>query len=80
MTSIVFSAPIISKKGEKTMENSKNERLLAALELLRFKALADMAGNNTPLLDFKDINEILLVAGIPVIVPDEINKKELEVM
>ena len=62
------------------MENSKNERLLAALELMRFKALSDIAGNTVPLLDIKDVNEILLVAGMPVIVPDEVNKKELEVI
>lgn len=61
------------------MENN-NERLKAALELMRFKALMDIAGDTVPLLDIKDINEILIVAGIPVIVPDEVNKKELEVI
>lgn len=57
-----------------------NERMKAALELLRFKALVDVAGNNAPLLDIKDINEVLVTAGLPVIVPDEVNKKELEVI
>ena len=61
------------------MENN-NERLKAALELMRFKALMDIAGDTVPPLDIKDINEILIVAGIPVIVPDEVNKKELEVI
>lgn len=75
-----FSAPIIPKKGEKTMENSNFERFKAALELMRFKALVDVAGDTVPLLDIKDINEILIAAGIPVIVPDEVNKKELEVI
>ena len=75
-----FSAPIIPKKGEKTMENSNFERFKAALELMRFKALSDIAGDTLPLLDIKDVNEILLVAGLPVIVPDEVNKKELEVI
>lgn len=60
------------------MEN--NERMRAALELLRFKALVEVGGNNTPLLDIKDINEVLVTAGLPVIIPDEVNKKELEVI
>ena len=62
------------------MENSNFERFKAALELMRFKALVDVAGDTVPLLDIKDINEILIAAGIPVIVPDEVNKKELEVI
>ena len=57
-----------------------NERLTAALELMRFKAVMDLAGNNAPILDIKDINEILITAGLPVIVPDEVNKKEVEVI
>lgn len=63
------------------MENN-NERETAALGLLRFKALVELATNPEAeaVLTFKDVNEILLVAGHPVIVPDEINKKELEVI
>ena len=61
------------------MENN-NERLKAALELMRFKALKEIASDTMPLLDIKDINEILIVAGLKVIVPDEVNKKELEVI
>ena len=60
------------------MEN--NERMRAALELMRFKAVVELAGNSAPILDIKDINEILITAGLPVIIPDEVNKKELEVI
>ena len=61
------------------METPETNVKLAALNLLRHKALMELA-NGCCLLNEKDINEVLLVAGLPVIVPDEINKKELEVM
>ena len=57
-----------------------NERFLASLELLRFKSLVDMGEGRSPVLNIKDINEVLMVAGLPVIVPGELEKKELEVM
>ena len=57
-----------------------NERMKAALELARFKALLDIAKGYSPSLDIDDINEILTVAGLPAIVPDEVNKREVEVI
>ena len=60
------------------MEN--NERMRAALDLMRFKALLDIGGGHVPTMGINDINEVLTVAGLPVIVPEEANKKELEVM
>lgn len=54
----------------------------AALELLRFKALRKLAGNKFPdyLLGIDDVNEVLTVAGLPVIIPDELKAKELDVI
>lgn len=55
------------------MQNNE-ERMKAALELLRFKAGRQMCqGKNTCILNEGDIQEILFVAGIPI-------DKELEVM
>lgn len=60
------------------MENTKEvkqmneERMKAALELLRFKAIKEL-GKEKKLtawvLDAEGVNEVLLVAGLPVIVP-----------
>lgn len=60
---------------------SKMEYLKAALELLKFKAMRQMCeGKNTCFLDEDDVNEILIVAGMPVITPDSLKNKTLEVM
>ena len=53
---------------------------LAALKLLRHKMLAQMASSKYPSLDAEDINEVLVVAGLPVIIPEEINSKEVKVI
>lgn len=53
----------------------------AALELMRYKMLAQLAAEKTyPSLNDDDINEILIVAGMPVIVPDEVNVPELDII
>lgn len=53
----------------------------AALELMRHKMLVEMAsGKNYPGLNNDDINEILIVAGMPIIVPNEINIPELDII
>ena len=60
---------------------TKTEYLKAALELLKFKAMRQMAiGKSTCTLNEDDVNEILIVAGLPVITPESFNKKELEVI
>lgn len=61
-------------------EETREKRAEVAMELLRHKALMQIAKGGPCLLDENDINEILIVAGLKVIVPDEVNKKELEVM
>lgn len=55
-------------------------RAKAALELLRHKALIEIAEGGPCYLNQDDINEVFIVAGLPVIVPGEVDKKELEVM
>ena len=53
-------------------------RARAALDLLRFKAANQMCeGKSTCILDEKDIQEVLFVAGIML---EEKKEKELEVM
>lgn len=53
----------------------------AALELMRFKVLKEVAeGSRYPGLTIADVNEILTVAGMPVIIPEEVNAPELKVI
>lgn len=53
----------------------------AALELMRHKMLIQLAeGKTYPSLNDDDVNEILIVAGMPVIVPDEVNVPELDII
>lgn len=62
-------------------EDSKKIRQQAALDLMKFKAMRYMCeGKTTCTLDENDVNEILCVAGMGVITPDSLNKKELEVI
>ena len=61
------------------METPETNVKLAALNLLRFKMLTKI-GAGSFYLDEQDVNEVLTVAGLPVIVPGELNKKELEVI
>lgn len=55
-------------------------RASVALELMRHKALCDVHKGYTPSLGIMDINEILTVAGAPLIVPEEVNSKEVKVI
>ena len=61
-------------------QESNEIRGTAALVLLRHKALMQLAHGGLCLLDENDINEVLIVAGLPVVIPGELEKKELEVM
>lgn len=53
-------------------------RLLLSMELLRTKALLGLldttANIHAPILTVKDINEVLMAAGLPLVVPSEISK------
>lgn len=62
-----------------------NNRLLAALELMRYKAVNNISTKAEPFLPFflndKDINEVLVAAGMPIITVDEAQQKiELDVI
>lgn len=56
------------------------DNLQASLELLKFKAMTQAAEGGKCELNMNDVNEILVVAGMGVITPESLNKKELEVM
>lgn len=62
-----------------------NNRLLAALELMRYKAVNNISTKAESFLPFflndKDINEVLVAAGMPIITVDEAHQKiELDVI
>jgi len=61
------------------METPETNVKLAALNLMRHKALINLAQGRSGGLYFEDVNEILVVAGLPVIIPDELNAQELKV-
>jgi len=65
---------------EKQYETPESNIKLAALRLLRHKALVKLAQDRTYLLGIEDVNEILCVAGLPVIVPEELKAKEIDVI
>lgn len=67
----------------KIYETPENNVKMAALKLMRFKAMREMGRNNKYsdyALTIDDVNEILTVAGLPVIVPGELEAKELKVI
>ncbi len=64
-----------------TPEDCNKIRFSAALDLMRFKTLCEIQKDNCRyVLDIDDVNEILITAGLPVIVPDEINEKEVKII
>lgn len=64
-----------------TPEDFKQIRFTAALELMRFKVLCELQKDrSTYVLRMEDVNEILVTAGLPVIVPDEVNAKEIAII
>ena len=71
------------EEGKKDYETPETNVKLAALKLLRFKAMREMGRDNKYsdyALTIDDVNEILTVAGLPVIVPGELETKELKVI
>lgn len=52
----------------------------AALRLLRHKALVKLAQDRTYLMDIEDVNEVLCVAQLPLIIPEELKAKEIDVI
>lgn len=65
----------------KQFETPDNNVRAAALRLMRFKALIEVRNStNEWVLNLRDVNEILTVAGLPVIVPEEVHVKEVDVI
>lgn len=63
------------------METPETNVKNAALNCMRHKMLVQIGkGSAYPSLDLEDVNEILVVAGLPVIVPNEVNVPELKVI
>lgn len=64
-----------------TYETPETNVKAAALKLMRHKMLIQIGKDRAyPSLGIEDINEILLVAGLPVIVPDEVLAPQVEVI
>lgn len=59
------------------MNNSNYD---AAIRLLRHKALVAISKGNDPCIGIEAINEVLIVAGVPVITPKEIYAPEVDVI
>ena len=63
------------------METPETNVKMAALNLLRHKMLVEVGkGSSFPMLTLDDINEVLIVAGLPVITPNKVNTPELKVI
>ena len=68
------------------METPETNVKLAALNLMRFKmlkAIKEYEGhtyNTEAKIKVEELNEVLLVAGLPVIVPGELEAKEIDVI
>lgn len=64
------------------LQTPETNTQLAALKLMRFKTLCEMEGKSRRefVLRVQDVNEILTVAGLPVIVPEELQAKEVDVI
>ena len=67
--------------GERFFETPETNVRAAALNLLRHKMLIQIAkGSHYPSVDVDDVNEIMVVAGLPVIVPEEVTAPELKII
>lgn len=67
--------------GERFFETPETNVKGAALNVMRHKMLVQIGkGSTYPSLDLEDVNEVLIVAGLPVIVPEEIKAPELKII
>lgn len=72
--------------GSQFFETPETNVKMAALKLLRHKMLMSIGEakektfDTTPKLYLEDINEVMIVAGLPVITPEEIIAPELKVI
>ena len=63
-----------------TAQETKEQRATVALELARFIALERLAKDRNYLIDLEDFNKIMVVAGMPLLTPEEVNAKEIDVI
>lgn len=76
-----MSERFFETEDKRNYETPENNVKMAALKAMRHMMLVQIGkGSTYPSLDLEDVNLILTVAGLPVIVPGEINKKEVEVI
>lgn len=67
--------------SDRFFETPETNVKMAALKLLRHKMLVEMGkGRTFPSLEVEDVNEVLIVAGLPVVTPDELKAPEVEVI
>lgn len=59
---------------------TKELRASVALELLRHKVMVDLGRGYSGIMNVMDINECLIVAGLPLIVPGELQAKEVTII
>ena len=63
-----------------TPQETREHRAIVALELARHIALMKLAQNRTYVMNFEEFNNIMVVAGMPLIIPEEVNEKEIDVI
>ena len=63
-----------------TPQETKEHRAIVALELARHIALMKVAQNRTYMLDVEEFNNIMVVAGMPLLTPAEVTAKEIDVI
>lgn len=56
-------------------EETKELRSTIALELARFKMQVEVAQGRSPVLYDNDLNEIFVVAGLPLLTPGELDEE-----
>ena len=54
-------------------------RIYASLELLRFK-LEKRIAKGRDYIDIEELNDVLIVAGLPVLIPEDIQNPEIKVI
>ena len=61
-------------------KESAGIRAQLALELIRHKVLVELSKGYSGMLDPEEVNEAMVVAGLPLIVPGEVNAKEVNII
>lgn len=61
------------------MLNESSNRICASLELLRYK-LEKRVALGRDYIDIEELNDVFVVAGLPVIIPEDIKNPEIKVI